>query len=359
MLPRLFSNTTHDDFFRYGYDATAKEIYYHPPLYDDFFGEEDTTITCEIDLCEYDGASCHEGGDEADGALARREVQWYQERDVLHHLQKCAKEKELKFKCTDLAGATRVFVYKRFAYPGSGQWLPKGNEDPDPRKHTALSQAVVNKDKADCKNTQIEEREAATTELKPGTDGSDPEINTDHVIAVKEIGQFLQWAIQRGCAIDCNFLVEFFNQDVIPHDAAKTPGHSEVLRKPIDRIMEQLGSDSNVDLYRLTYRILNKLKGDLWDSAEGVATGMYSNTRWKTLRKDDDPGKALTLLRDTFAVFNDQNAENTLKRFNVIYEGIHKELDLAAVAWFEKSHKEVDLGSRWVRSIAMGMKQRL
>jgi hypothetical protein len=81
-------------------------------------------------------------------------------------------------KCTDQANVSRIFAFTRFSYPGSGKRLPKKNQKPDPRKHTALSQAVVNKDEADCKNTQIEERKAKDSELKIGADGSDPELNS-------------------------------------------------------------------------------------------------------------------------------------------------------------------------------------
>jgi hypothetical protein len=36
-----------------------------------------------------------------------------------------------------------------------------------------------------------------------------------------------------------------------------------ILRKPIDRIMEQLGSKTNFDVFRLMSQSLNKLKGDV------------------------------------------------------------------------------------------------
>jgi hypothetical protein len=83
------------------------------------------------------------------------------------------------------------------------------------------------------------------------------------VIEVKETGLFLEWAIKGGCAINCNSLVDFVNQNVIPKTADKTPGHKKVLQKPIDRIMEQFGSDSNLDVFRLVSKALNKLKGDI------------------------------------------------------------------------------------------------
>ena len=56
-------------------------------------------------------------------------------------------------------------------------------------------------------------------------------------------------------------LVDVFNQNVIHCRQDSRP--QERSANPIDRIMEQLGSDSNLDVFRLVPKILNTLKGDV------------------------------------------------------------------------------------------------
>jgi hypothetical protein len=73
----------------------------------------------------------------------------------------------------------------------------------------------------------------------------------------------MEWAILNCASVDCDFLLNFFIKDIIPKTAPKTPGSNQVLQKPIDRIMEQIGSKSNFDVFRLMARSLNKLKGDV------------------------------------------------------------------------------------------------
>jgi hypothetical protein len=58
------------------------------------------------------------------------------------------------------------------------------------------------------------------------------------------------------------FFVDFFTQEVIT-GAPRTPGSSQDLKRPIDRVMEQFGSKSNKEVFRLLQQTLNALKGDV------------------------------------------------------------------------------------------------
>lgn len=77
----------------------------------------------------------------------------------------------------------------------------------------------------------------------------------------------MQWAIVAGnCPVDCDFFIDYFGEDIIPKTAEKTPGNNLILQKPIARIMEQIGSKTNFDVFRLMDSALNAVKGDvgLW-----------------------------------------------------------------------------------------------
>jgi len=77
------------------------------------------------------------------------------------------------------------------------------------------------------------------------------------------MGIFMQWAVAEGnCGIDCNFFLDFFTQDVI-ENASRTPGSSQNLKKPVDRVMEQFGSKSNKEVFRLLKQSINAIKGDV------------------------------------------------------------------------------------------------
>jgi hypothetical protein len=74
---------------------------------------------------------------------------------------------------------------------------------------------------------------------------------------------FIKWAVKGdNCAIDCDFFVDFFTQEVI-NGAPRTPGSSQSLKRPIDRVMEQFGSKSNKEVFRMLQQDLNVLKGDV------------------------------------------------------------------------------------------------
>jgi hypothetical protein len=77
------------------------------------------------------------------------------------------------------------------------------------------------------------------------------------------MGLFIQWAVKDGnCGIDCSFFLDFFTQDVI-ENAPRTPGSSQNLKKPADRVMEQFGSKSNKEVFRLLKQSINAIKGDV------------------------------------------------------------------------------------------------
>lgn len=89
----------------------------------------------------------------------------------------------------------------------------------------------------------------------------------DHLLEIKLIPKFMLWAIGAGnCPVDCDFFIDYFGEDIIPKTAEKTPGNNLILQKPIARVMEQLGSKTNFDVFRLMDSALNAVKGDvgLW-----------------------------------------------------------------------------------------------
>lgn len=72
----------------------------------------------------------------------------------------------------------------------------------------------------------------------------------------------MAWSMEECEGIDCSFFVDFFGKEVISN-APRTPGSSQNLKRPIDRVMEQLGSKSNKDVFRLLRQSLNVVKGDV------------------------------------------------------------------------------------------------
>ncbi|KAJ5559038.1 CAZyme family GH18 [Penicillium sp. DV-2018c] len=347
MLPSLFSGKTVPEFLRDGYEKTATSIYLNPSEYNQLFGRKPSVITCHQDLCNY--------GDELCGStLARRESTWKQERDVLHHLQKRANSKVSFFDCVDKDGIKRVIQWTRFAYPGSKDWLELKTKDAkkNPKKKKTIDQTVDLDTSDDCGNTAVRQRTATTQELNPekpeGGDAPEPEVNTDHPVEVKLIRRFMEWAILNCASVDCDFLHNFFIKDIIPKTAPKTPGSNQVLQKPIDRIMEQIGSKSNFDVFRLMARSLNKLKGDLWDF-DNPKHVMFAQDAWLDMVAKKDPSQALTMLRNVIAVYNYQNSDDVFKRIITVYQAIREELTRTSLAHFELGHDFVDLVSCWDR----------
>ncbi|CAG8001798.1 unnamed protein product [Penicillium salamii] len=346
MLPALFSGNVVPEFFRNGYEKTARAIYDVPSSYNDLLGKAPSVITCHQDLCAY-GDGC---GDTS--ILERRELQWKQE--VLHQLQKRASSKQYSFVCKDKDGMDKIVAWTRFAYPGSKDWLQLKTKDSkkDPRKKETIDQTVDVADSAECANTAVRQRTATTQELDPEkiSGGKDPvpEVNTDHPIEVKLIRKFMEWAIIAGnCAgVDCDFLVNVLTANIIPKTAPKTPGSNQVLQKPIDRIMEQLGSKSNFDVFRLMTLSLNKLKGDLW-SFDKPDTVMFAEPEWLEMVAQKDPAQALTMLRNVIAVYNYQNSEDVWKRITTVYQAIREELTRTSVTHWEAGNPYIDLVFCW------------
>jgi GH18 family chitinase len=76
MLPFIFSNTSFPQLLRDGYQKTAISILQLPEKYNEIFGNKDTTLSCERNLCDYDDGFCDEtDGDTDDDVLTRRDPQ--------------------------------------------------------------------------------------------------------------------------------------------------------------------------------------------------------------------------------------------------------------------------------------------
>lgn len=63
------------------------------------------------------------------------------------------------------------------------------------------------------------------------------------------------------CDIDCDFIVDYLYQDIITN-APPVPG-GQRWKKPLERITEQMGSNSNKDVFRLLRKEINVIKGDV------------------------------------------------------------------------------------------------
>lgn len=88
-------------------------------------------------------------------------------------------------------------------------------------------------------------------------------VAAEHLIEVKLMALFMQWAVKGdNCAVDCGFFADFFTQEVI-NGAPRTPGSGQDLKRPIDRVMEQFGSKSNKEVFRLLRQSINVIKGDV------------------------------------------------------------------------------------------------
>jgi hypothetical protein len=85
----------------------------------------------------------------------------------------------------------------------------------------------------------------------------------EHLIELKLMALFMQWAAKDAdCQVDCDFFADWFTQEVI-EKAPKTPGSNQNLKRPVDRIMEQFGSNSNKEVFRLLRQSINAVKGDV------------------------------------------------------------------------------------------------
>ncbi|KAJ5787585.1 CAZyme family GH18 [Penicillium paradoxum] len=345
MLPSLFSNRTYPDFYRDGYEGTANKIYNFPDAYNRLFGEKPPSQTCAQDLCNYGDGLCDATDDE--DSLSRRDLEWQQKHHPFGHLQTRAKAAKKSIICKTVDGVIKTIEYTRFAYPGPSDWLQEGVQKPSAVKQKMIEEAVDLDDAEDCGNCDVRQREATKSELKPDT--GKPQMNTDHPNEIKLIPKFMLWAILPGnCDIDCEFLVNFFTQNVIPKTAPKTPHNNQVLQKPIDRIMEQIGSKTNSDVFRLMLSSLNKLKGDLW-SFDSVDKGSLSAAAWEKMLENDDPRQALTMLRDVIAVYNYQNSPEVISRFALVYAGIREELERTSMEYFNQGGPGIDLANCWDR----------
>ncbi|CDM37252.1 unnamed protein product [Penicillium roqueforti FM164] len=67
-----------------------------------------------------------------------------------------------------------------------------------------------------------------------------------------------------------------------------------LVKRPIDRVMEQFGSKSNKEVFRLLRQSINVIKGDLWSLNPVPGNPL----KWPGMVQDEDPRKALTLIRD-------------------------------------------------------------
>ncbi|KAJ5537862.1 Chitinase II [Penicillium frequentans] len=237
-----------------GYEDTTRRILQLPQGYDNMIADSKDTIFCTLDLCEYRDGMCDQ--DESDLDLKRRQDIWTEKNNVLKLLGKRAKAKQESADCEDKDSSVKKIKYTRFAYPGSSKW---------PATSIQVREAVGLVNSESCTNTEVEEREATTEDRAPGPGNSSPEVNTEHLIEIQLMGIFMQWAVTEGnCGIDYNFFLDFFTQDVIKN-APRTPGSSQNLKKPVDRVMEQFKSKSNKEVFRLLKQSINAIKGDLWN----------------------------------------------------------------------------------------------
>ncbi|KAI3088813.1 CAZyme family GH18 [Penicillium roqueforti] len=74
MLPWITSNLTYPEFYRQGYEDTARRILQVPEWYDEMIADSKGTIFCTLDLCEYGDGMCDQ--DEDTLGLVRRQTQW-------------------------------------------------------------------------------------------------------------------------------------------------------------------------------------------------------------------------------------------------------------------------------------------
>jgi hypothetical protein len=85
----------------------------------------------------------------------------------------------------------------------------------------------------------------------------------EHRIELKLMKIFMQWAAtDSNFQVDCDFFADFFTQEVI-EGAPKMPGNSQNLKRPVDRVMEQFGTNSNKEVFRLLRQSVNVVKGDV------------------------------------------------------------------------------------------------
>ncbi|KAJ5848907.1 CAZyme family GH18 [Penicillium rubens] len=292
MLPWITSNLTYPEFYRQGYEDTARRILQVPEWYDEMIADSKGTIFCTLDLCEYGDGMC----DQDEDTLGLR--------DVLVLLGKRAKAKKEFIDCEDDDKTKTRVHYTRFAYPGASEW---------PLTSVQAREAIVNAKMGSCTETEVREQEATEADLNAGENNSPPNINTEHLIEVKLMALFMQWAVKGdNCAVDCGFFADFFTQEVI-NGAPRTPGSGQDLKRPIDRVMEQFGSKSNKEVFRLLRQSINVIKGD------------------------------------TIAVYNYQNMPRVLERFKMVNDGIRSELNRAAKAYKSQKGKDVDLADCWDR----------
>lgn len=190
-------------------------------------------------------------------------------------LEKRGNVKKEEFICKDKDGKERQILYTRFGYPGSSKWALT----------TACAQEAIDlKVENRCTDTGVVERQATADDLKPGENNKPPRINSEcssatlkkvqqktilkwmiaeHLIELKLMKMFMQWALKDAdCQVDCDFLADWFTQEVI-ENAPETPGSNQNLKRPVDRIMEQFGSNSNKDVFRLLKQSINAVKGDV------------------------------------------------------------------------------------------------
>ncbi|THC90472.1 hypothetical protein EYZ11_010063 [Aspergillus tanneri] len=298
LLPWIHSNKTYPEYKSNGPRKTAKYIVEFPAMWNEMVGETDRTIWCLEDLCDQ-GEFCNSDAEEHDPALTQREVQWNEQRDVLVRLEKRAKAKKLTFECKDKDGTVHKVTYTRSAYPGGSEWALT----------TAAARQAVDLDQREmCVNTRVRERPLREGENVP----HNVQLNTEHVIEIKLINEFLEWAQNDPkCDVDCDLIVNFLNKEVIIN-APSVPGGTNP-KMPLNRIMEELGSMNNRDVFRLLRESVNRVKGD------------------------------------TIAVFRYQNNPAVRRRFQMVFNGITTELRRTSEAYKAATGKDVNLEDCWRR----------
>ncbi|KAJ5981002.1 hypothetical protein N7481_008300 [Penicillium waksmanii] len=84
--------------------------------------------------------------------------------------------------------------FKKFAYPGASQW---------PITSIQVQEAIVVQNENRCSATGVTERPARAEDLIRDSVTNLPYINTEHLVELKLIKTFMNWAMKECEGIDC------------------------------------------------------------------------------------------------------------------------------------------------------------
>ncbi|KAJ5337537.1 glycoside hydrolase [Penicillium brevicompactum] len=259
-----------------------------------------------------DGSS----GSVDDGTLTKRLA----ERRALFELEARGPAKTRSFAC-ETGTKKRLIKYQSQPYPSVGDW---------PNDADQVETARDLEDYDHCHTSAM-----GTYNLG----GDRLNYATEHIFEIESVGMFWQWAAQNAnfANIDCNFVAEFFNKKVLdnPTDLPGLDASHQAI--PMQRVMEQLGSEERTHNFVILHKSINLNKAQLWSHGRP-----RNDDSWADYVRDDLP-KAIELIRDSVAVYNYMKTPDIWEKFKAINVDVRAEMELAQTQYKKTHGKDVAL----------------